>query len=160
MNKLTILFFLFISTAPLTYASEPVSAQDSIQNLFDSYMVKYNRYIKEQKLPSEPELYQNTVMLISNSKPSSAVSAIDFNRQVTEFLDSLINQGVTYVTWESVDIQMLDSNIAIVRNVAVRYKKSGEVLNRVGATYFVSKLSNNWLIAAFAIHDPSSNKPI
>ncbi|NVJ61481.1 MAG: hypothetical protein HWE27_13880 [Gammaproteobacteria bacterium] len=146
---------ILITICPIAYAKDSKSDYKAIENLFDSYMNKYNRYIKDRKLPKEPELYLDSIMLMSSSNSATVISSDDFNVQVTSFLDSLINQGVTYVTWESKDIKFLDKNIAVVSNIAIRYKGNGDVYNRVGATYFVNKLSNEWRIAAFAVHSPN-----
>lgn len=129
---------------------------DSIDYLFEKYMDKYNHYIQTGVLKNELNLYHEQVMLLSSKSSPSVTPSVDFNQGITTFLDKLKSQGVAKVQWESVRVHKLSDSYALVSNIAVRYRENGEVFNRVGATYFVSKLDERWLIAAFAIHEPDT----
>lgn len=141
--------FTSVSVAQVT-----VDDMAQIHRLFDNYMAKYNHYIQHDTLKREPNLYHEEVMVVSASRLPNVVSSDAFYQQVQSFLDRLKSQGVNRVKWESVSVKPLDDNLAVVSNVAVRFRQDGTVHNRVGATYFVSKHNAQWLIATFAVHEP------
>ncbi|AFV00266.1 hypothetical protein [Simiduia agarivorans] len=129
-------------------------AEAEIKKLFSGYMGKYNHYIAQGVLPENPDLYADNLVVMSSARDATSVTSDEMYRQVTVFLDSLKSKGVKSVTWESVDITLLDSNLALASNVAVRFDEKGETLSRVGATYFLNKIKNEWRITAFAVHNP------
>ncbi|MBB3167905.1 hypothetical protein [Simiduia aestuariiviva] len=134
---------------------EPTAkAETEITQLFRGYMSKYNHYITRGALPNKPDLYADNLIVMSSARDATSVTSDEMNRQVTVFLDSLKSQGVKSVTWESIDITLLDGNLALASNVAVRYNDNGETVSRVGATYFLNKIKDQWRITAFAVHNP------
>lgn len=136
--------------------SEDLNHKAEVEQVFHSYMKKYNHFINHQELKKSPVLYAEQVMLITNSsKPATLTPAI-MNKGVTDFLTALKAKGVKRVAWEKVDIQLLASNIALASNVAVRYLANGEVYDRAGATYFLNKSPKGWEISAFALHAPEN----
>lgn len=123
-----------------------------IQQLFTNYMAKYNHYIQTGELQHEPGLYHPQVMLVSDKRVPSVVTEAQLYSQIEVFLASLKKRGVSSVEWQKVDIHLLSNNMALASNVAVRYNKQGEVVDRVGASYTLSKQDKGWRIAAFAVH--------
>lgn len=156
--SLCLILSVFIT--PTTSATEDSTKQDQklIQVLFENYMEKYNHYLSHQELKTTPDLYDGTIMLMSSRNPAAVLPSAEFYKQVQSFLDSLKAKGVARVSWETVDIKMLDTNLALVSNVAVRYLDNDDIYNKVGATYFVNKHNNEWRISAFAVHNHSSEK--
>lgn len=135
--------------------NEPgAKAEAEIKQLFTGYMGKYNHYITKGALPDKPDLYADNLIVMSSARDATSVTSDEMNRQVTVFLDSLKSKGVKSVIWESVDITLLDSNLALASNVAVRYNDKRETISRVGATYFLNKINGEWRITAFAVHNP------
>ncbi|MCC2616522.1 hypothetical protein LJ739_09745 [Aestuariibacter halophilus] len=151
------LLSLFICLLAALLPAHAAADDDAlIQRLFANYMEKYNHYIQHGELNREPDLYHAQVMLMSPSGSPNVVTSAVLYDQVQGFLDRLKGQGVASVNWESVSVKPLGENMAVVSNVAVRYRDDGSVHNRVGATYFVSKLADQWRIGAFAVHTPDS----
>lgn len=146
---LVMLLSLFLFTGQLSAETN----SDKIAHLFDGYMLKYNQFLKTDSLPSYPQLYTDTVMLMSSNSSPRAISQTQMNEQVQVFLAQLKQDGVSYVKWGSVKIHFLDKNIALVSNIAERYTRSGELYNKVGASYYVYAIDGEWKIAAFAVHD-------
>lgn len=134
--------------------NQTAHAEAEIQQLFRSYMSKYNHYIAQGTLPENPDLYADNLIVMSSARDATSVTSDEMYRQVTVFLDSLKSQGVKSVTWESVEVTLLDNNLALASNIAVRFDDKGETLSRVGATYFLNKIKNQWRITAFAVHNP------
>lgn len=148
-TALLALFFTLLSISQV-YAD----STDSIDNLFDNYMLKYNTYIQTGEFKKQLSLYRDQVMLVTNNGNQSVVTGADMDSRVVGFLDNLKRQGVAKVKWESRHITRLDSNLAVVKNVAIRFADDGSVVNRVGATYLVQNGPNGWKIAAFSVHTP------
>ena len=150
-NKHVLIILLSLSFFTGQLSAETNS--DKIAHLFDGYMHKYNQFLKTDSLPSYPQLYTDTVMLMSSNSSPRAISQTQMNEQVQVFLAQLKERGVSYVKWGKVNIHFLDENIALVSNIAERYTKSGELYNKVGASYYVYAIDGEWKIAAFAVHD-------
>ncbi|NVJ51551.1 MAG: hypothetical protein HWE13_10610 [Gammaproteobacteria bacterium] len=131
----------------------PAQNEAAIQELFGHYMAKYNHYLQSGQLEHQPSLYHNEVMVISDNSAPTMVTELALYGQVEKFLDRLKSRGVTKVNWQKVDIHLLGNNMALASNVAIRYNQAGEVVDRVGASYTLYQLNNQWKIAAFAIHD-------
>ncbi|WP_105265035.1 hypothetical protein [Pseudoalteromonas sp. T1lg76] len=144
---------LFCSQALAAGSAQQAKDEAAIKALFASYMNKYNGYIQGKSLTHVEQLYMPQVMLMSSANPPVAMPAKDFSKQVVGFLDSLKSKGVASVNWQQVNVRLIDKNIAIATNVAVRYRDNGEVFNKVGATYFLYKTDENWRIASFAVHE-------
>lgn len=151
-----LLLMSFVTATVSASTDTTIQDQKQIRALFAGYMAKYNHYLSHQELKATPDLYQDTIMLMSSNNPATAMTEEAFNEQVRTFLDSLKAKGVASVTWETVNIKMLDKNLALVSNVAVRYRDNGDIYNKVGATYFVNKLDDVWRISAFAVHNHSN----
>ncbi|WP_462158562.1 hypothetical protein [Pseudoalteromonas sp. GB56] len=158
-----ILLIICLLCSPV-HATEslPVSANDekAINALFANYMQHYNGYLLGQGLGDIDQLYMPTIMLMSTKNAPQSVSAQAFSQQVTGFLDGLKNKGVTKVQWQTVNVRMIDNNIALASNLAVRYTESGEVYNQVGATYLLYKEHTDWRIASFAVHTHTGVKSL
>lgn len=144
---------ILLSLSLFTGQLSAETSSDKIAHLFDGYMLKYNQFLKTDSLPNYPQLYTDTVMLMSSNSPPRAISQTQMNEQVQVFLAQLKQDGVSYVKWGSVKIHFLDKNIALVSNIAERYTSSGELYNKVGASYYVYAIDGEWKIAAFAVHD-------
>ena len=142
----------FITLLLATHAK--ANAADSIENLFDNYMLKYNTYIQSGEFNQDLHLYRDKVMLVTNNGSQTGLTAAEMDQRVVVFLDNLKQQGVAKVQWESQNITRLDTNLAVVKNVAIRFASDNSVVNRVGATYLIQNGSNGWKIAAFSIHTP------
>ncbi len=134
--------------------------EQAIKQLFSQYMNHYNHYISDGELGDIQQLYQPTIMLMSSNNAPQSVSAQVFSQQVTGFLDGLKRQGVTNVKWQSMNVRLIDNNIALASNLAVRYTQSGDVFNQVGATYMLYKEQNAWRIASFAVHTHTGVKSL
>lgn len=156
MSKLSI--FIFGSVLMLVSYGCVANNQDeaSINQLFSDYMEKYNFYIQTGELQQQPSLYKSEVMILSDSRSPRMVKKADLYSQIAVFLDSLKKRGVAKVNWQKVDIHLLGSNMALASNVAIRYNKHGDVIDRVGASYTVYKQDEEWRIAAFAIHNANN----
>ena len=150
-NELVLIILLSLSLFTCQLSAE--TSSDKITHLFDGYMHKYNQFLKTDSLPSYPQLYTDTVMLMSSNSSPRAISQTQMNEQVQVFLAQLKQGGVSYVKWGKVNIHFLDKNIALVSNIAERYTESGELYNKVGASYYVYAVDGEWKIAAFAVHD-------
>lgn len=152
--KVVIVLLITLSISASVQAKSAASDEAQIEALFASYMNKYNQYISEEQFDNNIKLYHDKVMLVSNGRGQSVATADKMDAQVQRFLDSLKSQGVASVKWESVNITQLDTKLALVQNVAVRFNKAGDVFNRVGATYLVQNGDRGWRIAAFTVHKP------
>ncbi|OHU87485.1 MULTISPECIES: hypothetical protein [Pseudoalteromonas] len=149
MRFCTALILLLLSSSVLAGGT----AKAQINTLFEGYMAKYNHFLEHGVLPNTPELYTDTVMLMSSRSKPSVITLAQMNQQVQVFLSSLKADGVSYVKWGKVSIHQLDDNIALVSNIAERYTKTGTLHNKVGASYYVYLIDGQWKISAFAIHN-------
>lgn len=147
-------FYLSLfSSFSILAESKQISTTDEqqIRALYANYMQRYNHYLSHSTLPLEPNLYSSQIMVL-NSRGSNVFSNDSFNKQVVGFLDGLKKAGVAKVNWQDININMLSDSVALVSNIAVRYKANGEVHNQVAATYLINKTAGNWLISAFTVH--------
>jgi len=55
-------------------------------------------------------------------------------------------------------VERLSDTATVVTGTAVRYKASGEELERVGVTYVMHSAENHWRIAVLITHDPDSGR--
>lgn|SRR5262245_30504261 len=55
-------------------------------------------------------------------------------------------------------VQRLSDTGTLVTGTAVRYKASGEELERVGVTYVMHGAENRWRIAVIVTHDPDLDR--
>jgi hypothetical protein len=152
MSKLSIFIFSSVLTMMSYVCVAQTQDEAEINQLFSNYMEKYNFYIQTGVLHHKPGLYSQEVMVLSNNRPPQVVTEIELYGQIEVFLDSLKKRGVTKVNWQKVDIHMLGSNMALASNIAIRYNKHGDVIDRVGASYTMYKKDTEWRISAFAIH--------
>lgn len=151
----TLSTFITLGLVSLLLATQTnANASDSIENLFDNYMLKYNTYIQSGKFNEGLHLYRDDVMLVTNNGAQTVLKATEMDQRVIVFLDNLKQQGVARVQWESQNITRLDTNLAVVKNVAIRFASDNSVVNRVGATYLIQNGPNGWKIAAFSVHTP------
>ena len=155
-----ILSFLCCPVQANDTASEQGSEVTAIKQLFTDYMAHYNGYMRGESLEGIEQLYMPTITLMSTVNAPQSVPAQTFVEQVTGFLDGLKQQGVVVVSWQDVNVRLLDSNIALASNLATRYNKTGDIVNQVGATYLLYKQENQWRIASFAVHAHTGIKPL
>ncbi|WP_246239859.1 hypothetical protein [Pseudoalteromonas caenipelagi] len=148
MKLTTLILLLFISCH-----TQAATHEANIKALFANYMSKYNHYLQSDELPKTPQLYTDTLMLMSTHSQPRVITQTQMNQQVQVFLSNLKADGVTHVKWGKIKVHFLDSNIALVSNVAERYTKEGKLHNKVGASYYVYLIDGQWKISAFAIHD-------
>lgn len=160
MKLISVVTILLVSfgCSVSTQAKSLATDEAQIEALFASYMTKYNQFISTEKFDKNIELYHENVMLVSNGRGESVATAEKMDNQVQRFLASLKTQGVASVKWESINIKQLDTKLALVQNVAVRFDEDGDVFNRVGATYLVQNGDSGWRIAAFTVHKPEFNQ--
>jgi hypothetical protein len=55
-------------------------------------------------------------------------------------------------------VQSLSATATLVSGVALRYKRDGQELERVGVTYVLHKADMRWMIAVLIIHDPDTDR--
>ena len=151
--RAAILFIFVIFSGQLAAETDRLK----INKLFDSYMSKYNQYLQTGTLPTSPQLYTDTLMLMSSTAKPNVITQTEMNQQVQVFLTRLKNQGVSHVKWGKVSIHFLDDNIALVSNIAERYTQTGALFNKVGASYYVYLIDGEWKISAFAVHDANNS---
>lgn len=156
MSKLTIFFFSSVLSMMSYVCTAQTQDEAAIHQLFSNYMEKYNFYIQTGVLQHKPALYSQEVMVLSDSRAPRVVTESVLYSQIEVFLDSLKKRGVTKVNWQKVDIHMLGSNMALVSNIAIRYNKHGNVIDRVGASYTIYKHDEEWRISSFAIHNANN----
>ena len=144
------LLFTLLFLSPFVL-SESKDERD-IQALFSHYMAKYNHYIHTGELDRSPELYRDTVLVMSDSRSPNTVDKETFYQQVQVFLDGLKARGVTHVSWGVVKVHMLGDKLALASNIAVRMDDKDTVIDRVGASYYLFKQPEGWRIAAFSVH--------
>ena len=152
MRYLSIYISVLVLIFTAKLAASPSQNKAEIQQLFADYMAKYNHYLQTGKLHHAPGLYHPQVMLVSEQRVPTVVSEAQLYSQIEVFLDSLKNRGVSNVNWQKVDIHLLSNKMALASNVAIRYNQQGKVVDRVGASYTLSKHDQGWRIAAFAVH--------
>ncbi len=144
----------FMLSSSYSAAEQYALEKREIDQLFDNYMAKYNRFINVGEYDNSIELYHDQVMLVTGSNGQSVASSEQMDKNVIGFLSRLKQQGVASVRWESSEIDLLGAQVALVKNVAIRFTEEETVFNRVGATYLVQKGESGWRIAAFSIHPP------
>jgi len=156
MRYTVFLCLYFGGFCSLSIAAEPTqistSDEEQIKTLYAHYMQRYNHYLTHSELPLEQKLYANQIMVM-NGQGSNVLTNDLFNEQVVVFLNGLKSAGVAKVNWQDININMLSERVAIVSNVAVRFTANGEVYNKVGATYMITKNQDKWLISAFTVHN-------
>ena len=124
----------------------------AITQLFANYMDRYNHYLQTQTLKTSPRLYNDALTVMSSRGTASQLPLATFNQQIPVFLNGLSKKGVHKVNWREVNVQLLDDKLAMASNIAVRYTKTGDIVNEVGATYMLNKLDGEWRISTFAVH--------
>lgn len=138
------------STVPVASHND----KKAITQLFANYMDRYNHYLQTQNLKASPRLYNDAITVMSSRGTASQLPLATFNQQIPLFLEGLSKKGVHKVNWREVNVQLLDDKLAMASNVAVRYTKTGDIVNEVGATYMLNKLDGEWRISTFAVHSP------
>lgn len=147
------------STQPQSEPLKPqtnTSASQEVKNIeafFEAYMAKYNHYISQNEFKSQPYLYHDSIMVMSSSVKPYVIDAEAFYVQTQRFLDNLEKQGVRRIDWDDVNIKILDKNLAMSSNTAVRYDENNAVFNRVGVTFMLRKQESEWRITSFTVHD-------
>lgn len=159
----TLLFYLllFISTFngfinDCKASKEPLSHHQEIIRFFDNYMQHYNDYIKDrsntQALKKMAATYHKSAFQIIPGVPVLPLDNVDkLVKGSQRFLDGLVAQGVTYIKWQKVNIELLTDATAYVSNVGVRYKKNGQIFNKAAADYLIVKTAQGWKIATLVL---------
>jgi hypothetical protein len=68
-------------------------------------------------------------------------------------MDGLRAKGYGRSEFEVDEFRLLSASTAIARGVAVRYKREGQELERVGITYVLHKASAGWMFVTVIMHD-------
>ena len=71
-------------------------------------------------------------------------------------MEGLRAKGYGRSEFELGSAQVLSASAAIVGGVAARYKKDGQLIERVGITYVLHKSDGEWKFAAVILHDPQA----
>ena len=71
-------------------------------------------------------------------------------------MEGLRAKGYGRSEFELGSAQVLSASAAIVGGAAARYKKDGQLLERVGITYVLHKSDSGWEFAAVILHDPQT----
>jgi len=71
-------------------------------------------------------------------------------------MEGLRAKGYGRSEFELGSAQVLSASAAIVGGAAARYKKDGQLLERVGITYVLHKSDGEWKFAAVILHDPQA----
>ena len=61
-----------------------------------------------------------------------------------------------YAELTKLRVKQLSATTTLASGIAVRYKASGQELERVGVTYLLQKADNGWKIAVVVVHDADS----
>jgi ketosteroid isomerase-like protein len=56
-------------------------------------------------------------------------------------------------------VKSLGASATLVTGLAIRYKRNGQELERVGVTYVLHKAETGWKIAVVILHDPHQSPP-
>lgn len=136
--------------------------QEAIQ-FFDNYMQHYNDYLSDTNNTSALKTMADgfhlpTFQVIPGVPLRVLNSAESLSKGSQGFLNRLMAQGVAYIKWEKVHIEMLTDKTAYASNVGVRYKKNGEIFNRAAADYIILKTEGSWKIVALVLHSPQPFK--
>ncbi len=133
-----------------------MSQNQEIITFFDDYMQHYNDYIKDadntNALKQMATTYHKSAFQVISGVPISPLDNLnELAKGSGRFLDSLVAQGVAYIKWQKINIELLTDVTAYASNVGVRYKKDGTVFNRAAADYLLIKTQAGWKIVTLVL---------
>jgi len=124
-------------------------ANGDLNQVMDNYYREFSSLDVESILKyfNEPALLVGPQGVIPVPDHAALASAF---RPVMEGLRA---KGFGRSEYEQANIKELSSSAAIVGVVAVRYKATGEEMERVGMTYVLDKRESGWKFATVVMHD-------
>jgi ketosteroid isomerase-like protein len=129
--------------------SSDAAVNDAALRMLADYYVAFSRLDVQAILPyfHEPSILMSPQGVIA--APTVAVVAAAFKPtmdrlRTREFGRSELSVG---------DVKPLSASATLVTGVAIRYKRDGLELERVGITYILHKAETGWKIAVIILHD-------
>jgi len=136
----------------LMSSPDPAAGPDAALRTLTGYYSAFSTLDVPAVLPyfHEPCLFVNPqgVLSVPNSEALAAV--------LTSVLEALRAREFDRSLLSATKVQSLSESTCLITGVAVRYKRNGQELERVGVTYVLQKTDHAWKIAVIVLHDPPS----
>ncbi len=125
---------------------------EDIQQFYASYLDTFHSGEAKAMVP----FYHAPCLFIADQGVTLLSSEAEIERLFAQIIQDL--KGRNYGRSEVTNIQIKDmtDRIALLSGLAVRYTKTGEELERLGATYTLRKADDHWQIVSVVAHSPET----
>lgn len=97
--------------------------------------------------------FHEPCMFITQDRVNAATSLNDLKEGFKIAADGLRARGYTRSELTELRVKKMTAVTVFATGIAVRYKGERDVLERVGVTYLLQKVEDEWKIAVTVIHD-------
>ena len=125
---------------------------EDIQQFYASYLDTFHSGEARAMVP----FYNAPCLFIADQGVTLLSSEAEIEKLFAQIIQDLKgrNYGRSEVT--NIQIKEMTNRIALLSGLAVRYTKTGEELERLGATYTLRKTDNRWQIVSVIAHSPET----
>lgn len=129
------------------------------QTFFNNYLKHFNDYLIDPEnkiaLTESAEDVSYPAIWVSQGGNKIIANDRDFVLKNTQgFIGALRNKGISRITWDTLDIKPLGTNVIIASNIANLYLDNGEFYAQVSSTYLLYKEGNHWKLFSRIQHSP------
>ena len=143
-----LLFAVIISTAP----AEGQDEKAAVTEVFKGYARAWDSLDMQRILP----YYHEPLIFITAAGVRSLATRGDIEAWVKTIFTRITERGYARGEYPQLHVKQMSPSVAMASGLYVRYKKDGQELERLGATYVLHKTSDGWKIAVLVAHDPGS----
>ncbi len=129
-----------------------INQHEDIQQFYASYLDTFHLGAAKAMVP----FYHAPCLFIADRGVILLSSGAEIEKLFAQIIQDLNsrNYGRSEVT--NIQIKEMTDRIALLSGLAVRYTKTGEELERLGATYTLRKTDDRWQIVSVVAHSPET----
>ena len=126
--------------------------EEAIKQFYASYLDTFHTGEAKAMVP----FYHAPCLFIADQGVILLSSEAEIEKLFAQIIEDLKgrNYGRSEVT--NIQIKEMTDRIALLSGLAVRYTKTGEELERLGATYTLRKTGDNWQMVSVVAHSPET----
>lgn len=117
------------------------------------FLNNYYTTFSTLEVESIAPFFDEPCLFISPQGVAAAATHDDVKGVFQIIAETLRSKGYGRSELTNLEVQRMSETATLASGVAVRYKRDGQELERVGVTYILHKSEKGWRIAVTVIHD-------
>ncbi len=125
---------------------------EDIRQFYASYLEAFHLGEAQAMVP----FYHAPCLFIADQGVSLLASEAEIAKLFAQIIQDLKGRNYGHSEVTNMQIKEMTERIALLSGLAVRYTKTGEELERLGATYTLRKTDDRWQIVSVVAHSPET----